>query len=141
MYVSCPFLLQIVKEMKPVVAASSHVLGNKEIDEGEELFCDYFFFSSLNRIYNSYFIKGSTHFLLIGSSCTLNNPNQHTFVCTQLKCLGCDSFSCLSSTETQNSVAMLLKHFAQQHEADFRATLTSLSEEQQAKVGAAISAS
>lgn len=36
---------------------------------------------------------------------------------------------------------MLMKLFSQQHEADFLATLTSLSEEQQAKVGAAISAS
>uniref|UniRef100_A0A674NIH0 Importin 4 n=1 Tax=Takifugu rubripes TaxID=31033 RepID=A0A674NIH0_TAKRU len=38
-------------------------------------------------------------------------------------------------------VAMLMKLFSQQHEADFHATLTSLSEEQQAKIGAAISAS
>ncbi|XP_003967995.1 importin-4 [Takifugu rubripes] len=66
----------IVKVMKPVVEASSHVLGNKKVDE-----------------------------------------------------------------ETQNSVAMLMKLFSQQHEADFHATLTSLSEEQQAKIGAAISAS
>ncbi|TWW71037.1 Importin-4 [Takifugu flavidus] len=66
----------VVKVMKPVVEASSHVLGNKKVDE-----------------------------------------------------------------ETQNSVAMLMKLFSQQHEADFHATLTSLSEEQQAKIGAAISAS
>lgn len=32
------FLPQIVKVMKPVVEASSHVLGNKKVDEGEDLF-------------------------------------------------------------------------------------------------------
>lgn len=32
--------LQIVKLMKPIVAASSHVLGNKNVDEGEAFFGD-----------------------------------------------------------------------------------------------------
>lgn len=32
------FPLQIVKLMKPIVAASSHVLGNKNVDKGED-FC------------------------------------------------------------------------------------------------------
>ena len=36
---------------------------------------------------------------------------------------------------------MLMKLFAQHHAADFQAALTSLPEEQQAKVGASISAS
>lgn len=36
---------------------------------------------------------------------------------------------------------MLMKLFSQQHGVDFHAILTSLSEEQQAKVGAAISVS
>lgn len=31
---------QVVKQMKPIVAASSHVLGNKDVDEGEDLFGD-----------------------------------------------------------------------------------------------------
>lgn len=32
------FFCQIVKVMKPIVEASSHVLGNKKVDEGEDLF-------------------------------------------------------------------------------------------------------
>lgn len=66
----------VVKLMKPIVAASSHVLGNKDVDK-----------------------------------------------------------------ETQNTVAMLLKQFAQQQSADFQATMTSLPGEQQAKLCAAMSAS
>uniref|UniRef100_H3CHY9 Importin 4 n=1 Tax=Tetraodon nigroviridis TaxID=99883 RepID=H3CHY9_TETNG len=69
LYAKSPDLM--VKLMKPVVAASSHVFGNKKVDK-----------------------------------------------------------------ETQNSAAMLMKLFAQHHAADFQATLTSLPEDQQAKVGA-----
>lgn len=39
------FSFQIVKLMKPIVAASSHVLGNKNVDEGEDVFDDSQFFS------------------------------------------------------------------------------------------------
>uniref|UniRef100_A0A3Q3VV54 Importin N-terminal domain-containing protein n=1 Tax=Mola mola TaxID=94237 RepID=A0A3Q3VV54_MOLML len=45
----------------------------------------------------------------------------------------------LSSTETQNNVAMLMKLFAQQHSADFQAAVTSLPGEQQAKLSVTIS--
>ncbi|XP_039646860.1 importin-4 [Perca fluviatilis] len=70
------FLFQVVQLMKPIVAASSHVLGNKNVDE-----------------------------------------------------------------ETQNTLAMLIKQFAQQHSADFQKAVTSLPGEQQAKLSVAISAS
>uniref|UniRef100_A0A8C4E282 Importin 4 n=1 Tax=Dicentrarchus labrax TaxID=13489 RepID=A0A8C4E282_DICLA len=50
-------------------------------------------------------------------------------------------FFCLSSTETQNTLAMLMKEFAQHHSADFQAAVTSLPGEQKAKLSAAISAS
>ncbi|XP_049912725.1 importin-4 [Epinephelus moara] len=66
----------IVKLMKPIVAASSHVLGNNNVD-----------------------------------------------------------------IETQNTLVMLIKEFAQQHSADFQAAVTPLPREQQAKLSAAISAS
>ncbi|KAF1372872.1 hypothetical protein PFLUV_G00254400 [Perca fluviatilis] len=69
-------LEQVVQLMKPIVAASSHVLGNKNVDE-----------------------------------------------------------------ETQNTLAMLIKQFAQQHSADFQKAVTSLPGEQQAKLSVAISAS
>ena len=44
--------------MKPIVAASSHVLGNKDVDEGEDLFGDrshfqwpvYFLLTQLNTV-------------------------------------------------------------------------------------------
>uniref|UniRef100_A0A8C4E1M2 Importin 4 n=1 Tax=Dicentrarchus labrax TaxID=13489 RepID=A0A8C4E1M2_DICLA len=74
LYTNSPAL--IVKLMKPIVAASSHVLGNKSVD-----------------------------------------------------------------TETQNTLAMLMKEFAQHHSADFQAAVTSLPGEQKAKLSAAISAS
>lgn len=38
------FSFQIVKLMKPIVAASSHVLGNKNVDEGEDVFVTVSFF-------------------------------------------------------------------------------------------------
>lgn len=66
----------IVQQMKPIVAASSQVLGNKNVD-----------------------------------------------------------------AETQNTLAMLLKQFAQQHSADFHKAVTALPGEQQARLSAAISAS
>ncbi|XP_041817240.1 importin-4 [Chelmon rostratus] len=74
LYTNSPAL--VVKLMKPIVAASSHVLGNKDVD-----------------------------------------------------------------TETQNTLAMLMKEFAQHHSADFQAAVTSLPGEQQARLSAAISAS
>ncbi|XP_042366643.1 importin-4 [Plectropomus leopardus] len=74
LYTHSPAL--VVKLMKPIVAASSHVFGNNKVD-----------------------------------------------------------------TETQNTLAMLIKEFAQQHSADFQAAVTSLPGEQQAKLSAAVSAS
>ncbi|XP_035512460.1 importin-4 [Morone saxatilis] len=74
LYTNSPAL--IVKLMKPIVAASSHVFGNKSVD-----------------------------------------------------------------TETQNTLAVLMKEFAQHHSADFQAAVTSLPGEQKAKLSAAISAS
>ena len=32
------FRFQVIKLMKPIVAASSHVIGNKDVDEGENFF-------------------------------------------------------------------------------------------------------
>lgn len=74
LYTNSPAL--VVKHMKLIVNASSHVLGNKKVDD-----------------------------------------------------------------ETQNTVARLMKEFAQHQSADFQAAVTSLSEEQQAKLSATISAS
>ncbi|KAM7370066.1 hypothetical protein PAMP_011351 [Pampus punctatissimus] len=74
LYTHSPAL--IVQLMKPIVGASSHVLGNKDVDK-----------------------------------------------------------------ETQNTLAVLMKQFAQQHSADFQAAMTSLPGEQQAVLSAAIAAS
>ncbi|XP_075936701.1 importin-4 [Anarhichas minor] len=74
LYTHSPAL--VVKLMKPIVAASSHVLGHKDVDK-----------------------------------------------------------------ETQHTVAVLMKDFAQHHSADFQASVTSLPGEQQATLNAAISAS
>lgn len=74
LYTHSPAL--VVKVMKPIVAASSCVLGSKNIDK-----------------------------------------------------------------DTQGTLVMLMKAFAQHHSADFQAAVTSLPGEQQAKLSSAISAS
>nr|XP_020497292.1 importin-4 [Labrus bergylta] len=74
LYTHSPAL--VLKVMKPIVASSPHVLGNKKVDE-----------------------------------------------------------------DSQNILAMLMKEFAQHHSADFQAAMTSLPQDQQAKISATISGS
>jgi len=52
-----------------------------------------------------------------------------------------NSLFCLSSTDVQHTLAMLMKEFSRHHSADFQAAVTSLPGEQQAKLSAAVSAS
>lgn len=147
---------QVVKQMKPIVAASSHVLGNKDVDEGEDLFGDRSHFqwpvySLLTRLNTVKHISFKLCFYWREKKKKALNVYAHSASpvrpCTLLFCWS-SIFSvilplvfCLLFTETQTTSAMLIKQFAQHHSADFQAAMTSLPGEQQAKLSAAISAS
>lgn len=61
------FPFQIVKLMKHIVAASSHVLGNKNVDEGDDFsfFSGLFTFYKLNCIPKLFGFKASVHLKLL----------------------------------------------------------------------------
>lgn len=80
----------MVKLMKPVVAASSHVLGNKKVDEGKDFWVSFSEAFDINwtasemlwfyTVFNTVILKNKPFFLLTDSSAPYLLPIRALFM-------------------------------------------------------------